>query len=159
MTLSRSSACLTIPGSGLLRSHGVEIREHGLDCPALALRTPRMRFLVLGDVLIVLEAHSALLAVVLVGRHRRLLQARTLFVGGPHTRHTRQAGLDCMPAGTRERAGFWIANTLIFIGNTPHSTGFDLSGLRDMSTMSRTVAPPYRERGSFSIPIIVQRGR
>ncbi len=64
-----------------------------------------MRFLVLGDVLIALEGHSALLAVVLVGRHRRLLQARTLFVGGPHTRHARQAGLDCMPAGTRERAG------------------------------------------------------
>src|SRR5260370_42528170 len=76
-------------GSGLLRSHGVEIREHGLDCLALALRTPRMRFLVLGDVLIALEGHSALLAVVLVGRHRRLLPARTLFVGGPHTRHAR----------------------------------------------------------------------
>src|SRR3979490_2349781 len=65
----------------------------GLDCFALALRTPRVRFLVLGDVLIALEGHSALLAVVLVGRHRRLLQARTLFVGGPHARHA--------PGGTR----------------------------------------------------------
>jgi hypothetical protein len=36
-----------------------------------------MRFLVLGDVFVTLEELATLLAVVLVGRHRRLLLART----------------------------------------------------------------------------------
>src|ERR1700682_4483111 len=89
----------TIQGSGLLRSHGEKIREHGLDFLALALRTPRARLLVLGDVLTALEGHSAPLAVILVGRHRRFLQIRTCSWAGPHTRQARQADLDCTPGG------------------------------------------------------------
>jgi hypothetical protein len=58
-----------------------------------------VRLLVLGDVLTALEGRSAPLAVVLVGRHRRFLQARTCSWAGPHTRHARQADLDCTPGG------------------------------------------------------------
>src|SRR6266851_7381903 len=91
----RGSSAQTIPtgpGSALLRSLRKEVREHGLDRLALALGARRMRFRMLRDVLLAIEDCAALLATVLVGRHRRFLQARTFCVCEfVHTRHALQA--------------------------------------------------------------------
>src|SRR5713101_3056222 len=72
-------------GSTLLRSHGVEIREHGLDRLALAVRTRRVRLLVFGDVLLTLEDRAAFRASEFIGRHSRCLQAASSCVDGPYT--------------------------------------------------------------------------
>ena len=68
--------------STLLRSHGVEISEHRLDLLALAVRTRRVRLLVLGDVLLTLEDRVAFRAgdrgVIEVIKLRTAMGAQTL---------------------------------------------------------------------------------
>src|SRR5882672_4542493 len=56
-------------GSAFLRSHGVEISEHGLNRLAIAFRTRRVGLLVLGDMLLTLEDRAAIVASKFIGRH------------------------------------------------------------------------------------------
>jgi hypothetical protein len=60
--------------SALLRSLGVKIRQYGLNLRAVAIRTTRMRFLVLSQMLTALEHFAALAAAILIDGHRRFLQ-------------------------------------------------------------------------------------
>lgn len=55
--------------SAFLRSLGVEIRQYGLNLRAVAIRTTRMRFLVLSQMLTALEHFAALAAAILIGGH------------------------------------------------------------------------------------------
>ena len=70
-------------GSTFLRGHGVEIREHVLGRPALALGTMRVRPGVLGDAFAAFENSAAFRASEFIGRHSKFLQARTLRGDGP----------------------------------------------------------------------------